>query len=184
MSKSKPENEQPQNAFTKAAREIDATLIDLQLRQFSKSKHTAIQKVVTALKNERTEIVDKVVVFSSKNVGLRIIAGKILATELGLPLYLLDLPLANEKYIGETEKNLTDLFEAASEIEGILLFDETDALFHSSEKDEDADDELGITLDEVLSSVENAKGVIILTTNDYASSPIAETKTLKLVFSI
>src|SRR5262249_2166370 len=56
-------------------------------------------------------------------------AAEVLAEELSLDLYRIDLSQVVSKYIGETEKNLRRVFEAADESAAILLFDEADALF-------------------------------------------------------
>jgi SpoVK/Ycf46/Vps4 family AAA+-type ATPase len=56
-------------------------------------------------------------------------ASELLARSLGLSLYRIDLSQVVSKYIGETEKNLRRIFEAATDSDAILLFDEADALF-------------------------------------------------------
>lgn len=177
MAKTNPENEQLQNEFTELARELDPTLIELQLRQFSKSKHTAITKIITELKKERTAVTDKVVVFSSENVGLRIIVAKMFATELGLPLYLFDLPMV----LSDEDEDLNALFTAAADVEGVLLIDDADALFGI---ETDAEIAADIEMDDVLKAVENAKGVVVLTCKNYDASPISETKAIKYALSM
>lgn len=172
MAQTNPDNEQPQNEFTEIARELDPTLIELQLKQFSKSKHTAITKIITAIKNERTTATDKVVVFSSENVGRRIIVAKMFANELGLPLYLFDLPMA----LSDEDEDLNALLTAAADIEGVLLIDDSDVLFGTDTDSEVATD---LSIEDLLKVVENAKGVIILTCKNYKETPIAETKTIK-----
>src|SRR6185503_20114093 len=63
-----------------------------------------------------------------------------LATRLGLPLYRVDLASVTSKYIGETEKNLAELFARAEDAEVVLLFDEADALFGNRTEVRDAND--------------------------------------------
>ena len=56
-------------------------------------------------------------------------AAEALAGALGVPLFHVDLSSVVDKYIGETEKNLERVFSAAENVDGVLLFDEADALF-------------------------------------------------------
>src|SRR5262249_34232586 len=69
------------------------------------------------------------VLFSGPSGTGKTMAAEVLAHELGLDLYRIDLSSVVSKYIGETEKNLRRLFDAAEESGAILLFDEADALF-------------------------------------------------------
>ncbi|MFD0346327.1 AAA family ATPase [Kitasatospora aburaviensis] len=57
------------------------------------------------------------------------LAAEIIAAQLGLDLLAVDLSAAVSKYIGETEKNLSRVFATAAETDGLLFFDEADALF-------------------------------------------------------
>ena len=67
-------------------------------------------------------------------------AAEVLASELGLELYRIDLSAVVSKYIGETEKNLRALFDAAEDGGAILLFDEADALFGKRSEVKDSHD--------------------------------------------
>jgi SpoVK/Ycf46/Vps4 family AAA+-type ATPase len=67
-------------------------------------------------------------------------AAEVLASDLQLDLYRIDLSQVVSKYIGETEKNLRRVFEAAEEGGAILLFDEADALFGKRSEVKDSHD--------------------------------------------
>ncbi|MFB2881582.1 AAA family ATPase [Floridanema aerugineum] len=91
---------------------------------------------------------------------------EILAKELGLDLYQVDLSQIVSKYIGETEKNLSRVFEDAQASNAILFFDEADALFGKRSDIKDAHDRYAnIEVNYLLQRVETYEGVIILTSN-------------------
>jgi len=93
-------------------------------------------------------------------------AAEVLANELHLDLYRIDLSQVVSKYIGETEKNLRRVFEAAEEGGAILLFDEADALFGKrSEIKEGLDRYANIEVSYLLQQMESYRGLAILTTN-------------------
>lgn len=93
-------------------------------------------------------------------------AAEVLARELKLDLYRIDLSSVVSKYIGETEKNLRKLFDAAEQGGAILLFDEADALFGKrSEVKESHDRYANIEVSYLLQRVEAYRGLAILTTN-------------------
>ncbi len=93
-------------------------------------------------------------------------AAEVLANELRLDLYRIDLSQVVSKYIGETEKNLRRVFEAAEEGGGILLFDEADALFGKRSEVKDSHDRYAnIEISYLLQRMEAYRGLAILTTN-------------------
>ncbi len=93
-------------------------------------------------------------------------AGEVLAAELGLDLYRIDLSQVVSKWIGETEKNLRRVFEAAELSEAILLFDEADALFGKRSPVKDSHDRYAnIEVSYLLQKMEQYRGLAILTTN-------------------
>jgi hypothetical protein len=93
-------------------------------------------------------------------------AGEVLANELRLDLYRIDLSQVVSKYIGETEKNLRRVFDAAEDGAGILLFDEADALFGKRSEVKDSHDRYAnIEVSYLLQRMEVYRGVAILTTN-------------------
>ena len=93
-------------------------------------------------------------------------AAEALATELDLPMYRIDLSQVVNKYIGETEKNLKRLFDAADAAEVILFFDEADALFGKRTEVKDAHDRYAnLEISYLLERMERFKGLAILATN-------------------
>ncbi len=93
-------------------------------------------------------------------------AAEAIATELDLPMYRIDLSQVVNKYIGETEKNLKRLFDAADAAEVILFFDEADALFGKRTEVKDAHDRYAnLEISYLLERMERFKGLAILATN-------------------
>ncbi len=93
-------------------------------------------------------------------------AAEILANELRLDLYRIDLSQVVSKYIGETEKNLRKVFDAAEAGGAILLFDEADALFGKRSEVKDSHDRYAnIEVSYLLQRMEDYRGLAILTTN-------------------
>jgi hypothetical protein len=93
-------------------------------------------------------------------------AAEVLANELRLDLYRIDLSSVVSKYIGETEKNLRRVFDAAEESGAILLFDEADALFGKRSEVKDSHDRYAnIEVSYLLQRMEAYRGLAILTTN-------------------
>jgi ATPase family protein associated with various cellular activities (AAA)/winged helix domain-containing protein len=93
-------------------------------------------------------------------------AAEVLANELRLDLYRIDLSQVVSKYIGETEKNLRRVFDAAEEGAAVLLFDEADALFGKRSEVKDSHDRYAnIEVSYLLQRMEAYRGLAILTTN-------------------
>jgi SpoVK/Ycf46/Vps4 family AAA+-type ATPase len=93
-------------------------------------------------------------------------AAEVLAGELRLDLYRIDLSAIVSKYIGETEKNLRRVFDAAESGSAILLFDEADALFGKRSEVKDSHDRYAnIEVSYLLQRMEAYGGLAILTTN-------------------
>jgi SpoVK/Ycf46/Vps4 family AAA+-type ATPase len=93
-------------------------------------------------------------------------AAEVLASELRLDLYRIDLSSVVSKYIGETEKNLRRVFDAAEQGGAILLFDEADALFGKRSEVRDSHDRYAnIEVSYLLQRMEAYRGLAILTTN-------------------
>jgi hypothetical protein len=94
------------------------------------------------------------------------LAAEVLAHELRLDLYRIDLSAVVSKYIGETEKNLRRVFDAAETGGAILLFDEADALFGKRSDVKDSHDRYAnIEVSYLLQRMESYRGLAILTTN-------------------
>jgi hypothetical protein len=93
-------------------------------------------------------------------------AASVIAHEIGLPLYRVDLAGLVSKYIGETEKNLERLFAAAAMSDVVLFFDEADALFGKRSEVNDAHDRYAnIETSYLLQRIEAQDGAVILATN-------------------
>jgi hypothetical protein len=94
------------------------------------------------------------------------LAAEIMAHELRLDLYRIDLSQVVSKYIGETEKNLRRVFEAAETAGAVLLFDEADALFGKRSEVKDSHDRYAnMEVSYLLQRMESYRGLAILTTN-------------------
>ena len=93
-------------------------------------------------------------------------AAEALAHELALPMYRIDLSQVVNKYIGETEKNLRRIFDAAEAADCLLFFDEADALFGKRTEVRDAHDRFAnIEISYLLERMERFKGLAVLATN-------------------
>ena len=93
-------------------------------------------------------------------------AAEALAHELALPMYRIDLSQVVNKYIGETEKNLRRVFDAAEAADCLLFFDEADALFGKRTEVRDAHDRFAnIEISYLLERMERFKGLAVLATN-------------------
>jgi hypothetical protein len=104
--------------------------------------------------------------FSGPSGTGKTMAAEVLANELRLNLYRIDLSAVVSKYIGETEKNLRSLFDAAEDGGTILCFDEADAIFGKRSEVKDAHDRYAnIEVNYLLQRMEAYRGLAILATN-------------------
>jgi vesicle-fusing ATPase len=104
--------------------------------------------------------------FAGESGTGKTLAAEVLARELGLDLYRIDLAATVSKYIGETEKNLRRLFAAAEASGAVLLFDEADALFGKRGEVKDGHDRYAnLEVAYLLQRMESYRGLAILTTN-------------------
>ncbi|MFJ3774930.1 ATP-binding protein [Streptomyces sp. NPDC090075] len=94
------------------------------------------------------------------------LAAEVMARELGLDLFVIDLSQVVSKYIGETEKNLRRVFDAAERGGALLLFDEADALFGKRSEVKDSHDRYAnLEVSYLLMRMEAYRGLAVLTTN-------------------
>jgi ATP-dependent 26S proteasome regulatory subunit len=109
-------------------------------------------------------------------------AAEVLAADLRLDLYRIDLSQIVSKYIGETEKNLRSVFDAAEEGAAVLLFDEADALFGKRSEVKDSHDRYAnIEVSYLLQRMEAYRGLAILTTNRKSAIDQAFMRRLRFV---
>jgi hypothetical protein len=100
-----------------------------------------------------------------------------LATRLGIPLCRVDLSAVTSKYIGETEKNLSQLLSRAEQTEVVLLFDEADALFGKRTDIREANDRFAnAQTNYLLQRMESYDGITVLTSNSRARFDVAFTR--------
>ncbi len=93
-------------------------------------------------------------------------SAEVMAGELGLDLYVIDLSTVIDKYVGETEKHLDRIFSEADRVNGVLLFDEADAVFGKRSDVKDSHDRYAnVEVAYLLQRMELFDGVAILTTN-------------------
>jgi hypothetical protein len=104
--------------------------------------------------------------FAGESGTGKTLSAEVIARELGLDLYVIDLSTVVDKYIGETEKNLDRIFSEADRINGVLLFDEADAIFGKRSEVRDARDRYAnVEVAYLLQRMERFDGLAVLTTN-------------------
>jgi hypothetical protein len=109
-------------------------------------------------------------------------SAEVMAADLGLDLYVIDLSTVIDKYVGETEKNLDRIFSEADRVNGVLLFDEADAVFGKRSDVKDSHDRYAnVEVAYLLQRMELFDGVAILTTNLRANLDEAFTRRLDAV---
>jgi len=122
--------------------------------------------------------------FAGESGTGKTMAAEVVARALHLDLYRIDLSSVVSKYIGETEKNLRRVFDAAEESGAILLFDEADALFGKRSEVKDSHDRYAnIEVSYLLQRMEAYSGLAILTTNMKAALDSAFQRRLRFVVS-
>jgi SpoVK/Ycf46/Vps4 family AAA+-type ATPase len=106
------------------------------------------------------------ILFSGASGTGKTMAAEVIASELKLDLYKIDLSMVVSKYIGETEKNLNRIFKEAEQSNAILFFDEADALFGKRSEVRDSHDRYAnIEISYLLQKMEENEGIVIMATN-------------------
>ncbi len=106
------------------------------------------------------------VLLTGKDGTALLVAAQTLASDLEMNLYRVDLGKVVSKYIGETEKNLGQIFDAVEKSDAVLLFDEAEVLFVSRTEVKDSHDRYAnIELNYLLQRLENFGGLSILASN-------------------
>jgi SpoVK/Ycf46/Vps4 family AAA+-type ATPase len=109
-------------------------------------------------------------------------AADIIASDLGLDLYKIDLSGVVSKYVGETEKNLSQIFDAAEQSNAVLFFDEADAVFGKRSEVKDAHDRYAnIETNYLLQRMEEYEGIVILASNFPKNIDDAFTRRLRFI---
>jgi SpoVK/Ycf46/Vps4 family AAA+-type ATPase len=141
----------------------------LVLGEWGFGKRLSLGKGVTAL-------------FAGPSGTGKTMAAEIVAGELGLDLYKIDLSGVISKYIGDTEKNLDRIFNAAENANGILFFDEADALFGKRSEVRDSHDRYAnVEISYLLQKMEQYEGIAILATNLRQNMDEAFTRRIQFV---
>jgi SpoVK/Ycf46/Vps4 family AAA+-type ATPase len=110
------------------------------------------------------------------------LSAEVVAGALGLDLYVIDLSSVVDKYIGETEKHLDRIFAEADRVNGVLLFDEADALFGKRSDVRDSHDRYAnVEVAYLLQRMELFDGLAVLTTNLRANVDEAFTRRLDAI---
>ncbi len=122
------------------------------------------------------------VLFAGESGTGKTMAAEVIARELGLLIFRIDLSAVVSKYIGETEKNLRKLFDAAEDGGAILFFDEADALFGKRSEVRDSHDRYAnIEVNYLLQRIEAFRGLAILASNMKGSLDAAFMRRLRFV---
>ncbi|WAN70104.1 ATP-binding protein [Moorena producens JHB] len=120
--------------------------------------------------------------FAGESGTGKTMAAEVIAKDLRLHLYRIDLATVVSKYIGETEKNLRRLFDAAEDGGAILFFDEADALFGKRSEVKDAHDRYAnIEINYLLQRLEAYRGLAILATNKKSTIDQAFLRRLRFI---
>ncbi|HEV2517977.1 MAG TPA: ATP-binding protein [Devosia sp.] len=125
-----------------------------------------------------------VALFAGESGTGKTLAAEAIANEVELDLYRVDLATVISKYIGETEKNLKQIFDAAEASGAVLLFDEADAIFGKRSEVKDSHDRYAnIEIAYLLQQVEAYRGLAILTTNFKSALDRAFMRRIRFVIS-
>lgn len=120
--------------------------------------------------------------FAGESGTGKTMAAEVIANDLNLDLYRIDLSSVVNKYIGETEKNLRRLFDAAENGGAILFFDEADALFGKRSEVKDSHDRYAnIEVNYLLQRLESFRGLVILASNNKTHMDSAFLRRLRFV---
>ncbi|MDT0440539.1 ATP-binding protein [Streptomyces doudnae] len=123
-----------------------------------------------------------IALFAGESGTGKTMSAEVVAADLGMDLYVVDLSTVVDKYVGETEKNLERIFTEASAVNAVLLFDEADAIFGKRAEVKDAHDRhANIESAYLLQRMESFDGIAVLTTNLRANLDEAFTRRLDVV---
>ncbi|MER5203224.1 ATP-binding protein [Streptomyces sp. NPDC002825] len=123
-----------------------------------------------------------IALFAGSSGTGKTMSAEVVAADLGMDLYVVDLSTVVDKYVGETEKNLERIFTEASSVNAVLLFDEADAIFGKRSEVKDAHDRhANVESAYLLQRMESFDGIAVLTTNLRANLDEAFTRRLDVI---
>ncbi|MFE3518262.1 ATP-binding protein [Streptomyces sp. NPDC059166] len=123
-----------------------------------------------------------IALFAGESGTGKTMSAEVVAADLGMDLYVVDLSTVVDKYVGETEKNLERIFTEASAVNAVLLFDEADAIFGKRAEVKDAHDRhANIESAYLLQRMESFDGIAVLTTNLRANLDEAFTRRIDVI---
>ncbi|MFJ9692369.1 AAA family ATPase [Kitasatospora sp. NPDC101183] len=123
-----------------------------------------------------------IALFAGESGTGKTMSAEVVAAELGMELYVVDLSTVVDKYVGETEKNLERVFTEAAQVNAVLLFDEADALFGKRSQVKDAHDRhANVETAYLLQRLESFDGLAVLTTNLRANLDEAFTRRIDVI---
>jgi len=148
--------------------------------QYAQNRHQVIESWGFDSKNQNSR--NLCVLFYGPSGTGKTMAASIIANELNLGLYKIDLASIVSKYIGETEKHLAQLFDQAEAMNIVLFFDEAESLFSKRTETKDAHDRYAnLQTGYLLQRIESYPGIVILSTNLLKNMDKAFTRRFKFM---
>ncbi len=148
--------------------------------QYARQRHQVIEDWGFDAKNQNSK--NLCVLFYGPSGTGKTMAASIIANELNLGLYKIDLANVISKYIGETEKQLAQLFDQAEAMNIVLFFDEAESLFGKRTESKDSHDRYAnLQTGYLLQRIESYPGIVILSTNLLANIDHAFTRRFKFM---
>lgn len=160
------------DALGNLAQKIE-TRATLETIPLAESQKQILNDIATNARDSRSRSGgEAIVLFAGVSRTGKTSAAEVIAGGLKRDLYRVDLSKIVSKYIGETEKNLERLFDAAESADAILFFDEAEALFGKRSEVKDSQDRYAnLEINYLLQRLETFKGLVILTTNHQEDTP-------------
>jgi SpoVK/Ycf46/Vps4 family AAA+-type ATPase len=159
--------------------------------QLSGATVAEVRRIAAALRHRARAAADgpvqsqssgNVLLFSGPSGTGKVLAAQALAHELGLNLFKVDVKQITNKFIGETEKNLSAIFQEGQASNAVLFFDEADALFGKRTDVKDSHDRYAnLEVNSLLQQIEGFRGIVILACNQHL--PIDRSDVFELPFT-